>query len=353
MLSVNDKLSDIDAIGIGRKGTIDKPQYLKAPFWTVDTLFFLTTKEGFDLNFVFFLSQTIEWKKYSEQTGVPSLTRNSIEKIEVKVPPLAEQRRIAEALTALDELIAATNQKLEQMKAYKKGLMQRLFVSNTPPSKLLIINNIRIQKLRFPEFKDEKEWEERKLGEIIVTITPKKKMQTSEYRMEGKYPIIDQSQSYICGYCDEDEALINSYSDKIIVFGDHTCILKFVDFPFVQGADGIKVLKSYNSNEIDEQFVYQFLLYYPIVSNEYKRHFSELKERVVCFPKDVNEQRKIASCLSSVDDTINAYAEKAALLGQYKKGLMQQMFANVETLRATSLQTDTPKTQTLRATSHK
>ena len=133
MLSVNDKLSDIDAIGIGRKGTIDKPQYLKAPFWTVDTLFFLTTKEGFDLNFVFFLSQTIEWKKYSEQTGVPSLTRNSIEKIEVKVPPLAEQRRIAEALTALDELIAATNQKLEQMKAYKKGLMQRLFVSNTPP----------------------------------------------------------------------------------------------------------------------------------------------------------------------------------------------------------------------------
>ena len=157
-------------------------------------------------------------------------------------------------------------------------------------------------------------------------------MQTSEYKIEGKYPIIDQSHSYICGYCDEDEALINSYSDKTIVFGDHTCTLKFVDFPFVQGADGIKVLKSNNSNEIDERFVYHFLLFNPIVSNEYKRHFSELKEKTISFPTNIEEQRKIASCLSSMDDAINAYAEKAGLLGQYKKGLMQRMFVGyVET----------------------
>lgn len=129
MLSVNDKLSDIDAIGIGRKGTIDKPLYLKAPFWTVDTLFFLTTKEGYDLSFVFCLLQTVEWKKYSEQTGVPSLTRSTIEKIEVLIPPLAEQRRIAACLSALDEMLAATNGKLEQLKAYKKGLMQQLFAN--------------------------------------------------------------------------------------------------------------------------------------------------------------------------------------------------------------------------------
>ena len=54
MLSVDDKLSEIDAVGIGRKGTIDKPQYLKAPFWTVDTLFFLTNKEGYDIQFLYY-----------------------------------------------------------------------------------------------------------------------------------------------------------------------------------------------------------------------------------------------------------------------------------------------------------
>ena len=127
MLSVDDKLSDVDAVGIGRKGTIDKPQYLKAPFWTVDTLFFLTAKEGYDLHFIFFLLQTIEWKKYAEQTGVPSLTRSSIEKIEVKIPSLKEQQRIAQSLLELDKLIKASNEKLELLKAHKKGLMQQLF----------------------------------------------------------------------------------------------------------------------------------------------------------------------------------------------------------------------------------
>ncbi len=151
-------------------------------------------------------------------------------------------------------------------------------------------------------------------------------MQTGDYKLTGKHPIIDQSQSYICGYCDDDAALANSNSEQMIVFGDHTCTLKFVDFPFIQGADGIKVFKSSNSNVVDERFLYQFLLFKPIVSKEYKRHFSELKEKTVCLPVNVSEQRKIASCLSAMDETINAYTEKADLLVQYKKGLMQQMF---------------------------
>ena len=64
MLSVDDKLSDVDAVGIGRKGTIDKPQYLKAPFWTVDTLFYLTCSNIYDIKFIYYLCQTIPWKKY-------------------------------------------------------------------------------------------------------------------------------------------------------------------------------------------------------------------------------------------------------------------------------------------------
>ena len=156
-------------------------------------------------------------------------------------------------------------------------------------------------------------------------------MQTRDYKTEGLFPIVDQSQSFICGYSDDAEAVVNTTSENLIVFGDHTCTLKFIDFPYIQGADGIKIFKSSKSNEIDERFLYQTLLYSPIVSNEYKRHFSELKERIVCYPNDLNEQRKIATCLSSMDDTINAYTEKISLLGQYKKGLMQGMFPFVET----------------------
>ena len=107
--------------------------------------------------------------------------------------------------------------------------------------------------------------------------SPTKKLQSGEYKAEGLYPIVDQSQSYICGYSDDLEAVVNTTLENLIVFGDHTCTLKFVDFPFIQGADGIKIFKSSKSNEIDERFLYQALLFNPIVSKEYKRHFAELK----------------------------------------------------------------------------
>ena len=78
MLSVNEKLSDEDAIGIGRKGTIDKPYLLSAPFWTVDTLFYVICKVGYDLNYLFLIFQKIRWKKFDESTGVPSLSKKTL-----------------------------------------------------------------------------------------------------------------------------------------------------------------------------------------------------------------------------------------------------------------------------------
>ena len=128
MLSVNGKLSDKDAVGIGRKGTIDRPQYLKAPFWTVDTLFFLTNCDGYDIEFIYYLSQIIQWKKYGEQTGVPSLSKNSIERLEVVVPTnIEEQKRIACALSSLDEEITLLEKKVSLLESHKNGLMQQLF----------------------------------------------------------------------------------------------------------------------------------------------------------------------------------------------------------------------------------
>ena len=94
MLSVNEKLSDDDAIGIGRKGTIDKPYLLSAPFWTVDTLFYVTCKVDYDLNYLFLIFQKVRWKKFDESTGVPSLSKKTIEKVVSKFPSLPEQQAI-------------------------------------------------------------------------------------------------------------------------------------------------------------------------------------------------------------------------------------------------------------------
>ncbi|MBU8724171.1 MULTISPECIES: restriction endonuclease subunit S [Bacillus] len=128
MLSVNGKLSDENAIGIGRKGTIDHPQLLKAPFWTVDTLFFMTTKEKNDLLFCYSLANKINWKKYDESTGVPSLSKASIVKISVRIPTSAEQEKIGNFFKQLDDTIALHQRELDALKVTKKAFLQKMFV---------------------------------------------------------------------------------------------------------------------------------------------------------------------------------------------------------------------------------
>ena len=112
MLSVNEALSyDEDAIGIGRKGTIDKPYILNAPFWTVDTLFYAVPRDKYDLNFVFDIFQTIDWKKKDESTGVPSLSKTAINSIEVRTPNYQEQKIIGNFFATLDNLITLHQRK--------------------------------------------------------------------------------------------------------------------------------------------------------------------------------------------------------------------------------------------------
>ena len=129
MLSVNESLSNIDAIGIGRKGTIDKPQYLKAPFWTVDTLFYLTALGKYSILFLYYLMQLIPWKKFDESTGVPSLSKTTIDSISAYVPSNSEEEESISALfNQLDKSITLHQRKLEMLKNVKKGLLQKMFV---------------------------------------------------------------------------------------------------------------------------------------------------------------------------------------------------------------------------------
>ena len=129
MLSVSEALSyDEDAIGIGRKGTIDKPYILQAPFWTVDTLFYAIPREKIDLNFMFDIFQNIDWKKKDESTGVPSLSKTAINDIDVLAPAYDEQQIIGQFFSKIDNLITLHQRKHESLKHVKAALLQKMFV---------------------------------------------------------------------------------------------------------------------------------------------------------------------------------------------------------------------------------
>ena len=156
MLSVDKALSyDRDAIGIGRKGTIDKPYILKAPFWTVDTLFYCIPKENYSLNFVHCIFQKINWKRKDESTGVPSLSKTIIKNITEYFPSLSEQKQLGKFFSSLDATITLHQRKLESMKLLKKSLLQKMFPKSGET----------VPEVRFPGFTDA--WEQRKFEDVF------------------------------------------------------------------------------------------------------------------------------------------------------------------------------------------
>lgn len=129
MLSVDKALSySEDAIGIGRKGTIDKPYLLHAPFWTVDTLFYTVPRRGYSLEFIHSVFQRIDWKRKDESTGVPSLSKTTINDIEILVPEFIEQKHIGTFFTEIDNLITLHQRELEKLQKLKSACLQKMFV---------------------------------------------------------------------------------------------------------------------------------------------------------------------------------------------------------------------------------
>ena len=128
MRFVDSYLYDGDSILIGRKGTIDKPKFITGKFWTVDTLFYTEISPKLIPKFAFQQLLLVNWQSLNEATGVPSLNTTSIGNIDLIVPSIKEQTKIANFLSSIDQKIDLTEQQLQQAKQWKKGLLQQMFV---------------------------------------------------------------------------------------------------------------------------------------------------------------------------------------------------------------------------------
>lgn len=155
-------------------------------------------------------------------------------------------------------------------------------------------NHYRDQLLTFDE--GEVEW--KTLDELVETVTPPTKLKRGAYRQAGALPIVDQGANYIAGYTDED---VTPVSDgEYVIFGDHSEHIKYVDFAFVQGADGLKILRS--KNALVKYLFYALQSHYRKEGN-YKRHWSKAKQTLIPIPfandaeKSHNAQAHIVAIL--------------------------------------------------------
>ena len=162
------------------------------------------------------------------------------------------------------------------------------------------------------------EW--KALGDIVNTVTAPAKLKKETYREVGKTPIIDQGANFITGYTDEEVKALPC--DKYVIFGDHSEHIKYIDFSFIQGADGLKILKTVS--DVPKYIYYAFQNFYQKELN-YKRHWSRASETLIPIPcpdnpkKSLEIQAEIVRILDTFPDmTADLTAELTARKKQYE-----------------------------------
>jgi len=159
------------------------------------------------------------------------------------------------------------------------------------------------------------------------TTGGQKKVQKREYLASGEYPVVDQGQQLIAGYTNE---LGELYTGQLpaVLFGDHTRVFKYVDFPFALGADGVKALTA--NDGIDPKYLYYYLQTLAIPSRGYSRHFKLLKQASVRFPPP-SEQRRIVEILDQADALRKKRAEADKIADRILPALFYKMFGDPAT----------------------
>lgn len=142
---------------------------------------------------------------------------------------------------------------------------------------------------------------------------------------KGDYPVVDQGKKFIAGYIKDKDYLVKSTDLPVIVFGDHTKAIKFIDFPFAMGADGVKVLKP--KAECDTKYLYHYLRYAKIPDAGYSRHYKFLKELEIPLPS-LSEQRRIASILDQADELRQKRQQAIEKLDQLLQAIFIDMFGD-------------------------
>lgn len=330
MTTVSDALSFKDAVGVGRKGTIDKPYVLRAPFWTVDTLFFVTPKAKVDTQFLFGNCLRIDWKSKAESTGVPSLSKTAIEQTMIAVTGIVEQRKVGTLLSNVNATLSQHERKHRQLQQAKASLMQRMFPApgaNEP-------------EIRFEGFTGA--WAERKLTDEVgffggLTYSPRDVVPAPgvlvlrSSNVDGSSIVLDD-----CVYVHPGAVNVENVrpGDIVVVvrngsralIGKHAIVKRWMPSTVI-GAfmTGIRCDRP--------EFVSALLstsLFDAEVSKSMGATINQITGSMFAkmsflFP-EAEEQQAIGAFFSKLDDLIEAQAQYVSKLQQVKSALLQKMF---------------------------
>ena len=250
----------------------------------------LRAKENIDERFLYYLSISPEFRKQAISlmegtSGRKRVNENALKISDFLIPDLEEQRKIANILSAIDDKIQINNQINQELEAMAKTLYDYWFVQfDFPDQNGKPYKSSGGKMVYHPELKREipEGWGVESVGNLLDKVTKAEKIENNSIEFVGRIPVIDQSQKYIAGFTNNQSSLIQPQNGHVI-FGDHTRVVKFINFDYARGADGTQVLISNNEN-ISNILLYHMIEDFDLSNYGYARHFKFLKEKLVIVP---------------------------------------------------------------------
>ena len=208
--------------------------------------------------------------------NIQNLSQNRLGNYELNIPEYFTQCRIAEIFFRYDSLIENYQKQIKLLEEAAQRLYKEWFVD-----------------LRFPGYEKTKivdgvpeGWEKKKVGDLLCKVQRTRQVPATYYQRTGLIPIIDQGKDYIAGYTNDNGCLVKVDDIPYIIFGDHTRILKYINFSFAKGADGVQLIMSNNHRRMPQSLLYASLVNIDLSNYSYARHFKYLKEQVILLPSE-------------------------------------------------------------------
>ena len=226
--------------------------------------------------FLFYTMLTKDFYAKADAAAIGAAQRTvsltALRNMEICIPDKIQQSKIVDTLAAYDDLIENNQKQIKLLEEAAHRLYKEWFVD-----------------LRFPGHENTEildgipaGWRIEEVGKLIGKVPRTTQIMTANYHKMGKIPIIDQSKTFIAGYTDDETALVD-LGEPVIVFGDHTRILKYIQFPFAKGADGTQLIVSANKN-MPQSLLYCGLVNIDLSNYHYARHFKYLKAESLLIP---------------------------------------------------------------------
>lgn len=266
---------------VGRKGSIGTIYYSDKPFFCIDTAFYIDDIDPqYSLKFLYYYMKLLHLERYNNDAAVPGLNRNLAEKLKISCPDLPTQERIADILSAYDDLIEVNNRRIELLEQTAQELYKEWFVRFRFPGH---------EKTKFENGLPEG-WTVKKVKQLVERKPFGKLCKASNTSSNGKVIVIDQSKEEYMGFHNEEPAHLASLENPIILFGDHSCKFQLMITHFSLSENVIPFIGKEN---IVTTYLY-YLLNGLVRTTEYKRHWTELINKKVLVA-DFNLQQLFAN----------------------------------------------------------